>query len=727
MSSAGTLFLMLASAFGSEVAGALCSSYSLSDCPTNGGGCQVANGTNGTNGTCSTGGCGTYNTSNCPTSTGCEVSGEVCALETCAVNSSKTCANYSAYCCAGSAGEAIVQIGCGLGTTAAYQSSCDLACTVNASLNCSGYSDRCCPASTGCGFGTTAAYQNTCDLACSVNSSWSCSTYSTRCCPTSTGCAISDGLCGLLGGSSPSPAPLPLYCTVNSSLSCSGYNATCCPTSTGCGFGTTAAYNSTCDLACTVNSSWSCSTYSTRCCPTSTGCAISDGLCGLPGGSSPSPAPLPSYCTIDSSKGCSDYNATCCPTSTGCQLADGRCALQVPSSDCAIKFNAGCEDYTATCCPTTTGCAVKNNACVLPGSDASCAVNSSWGCANYTTGCCPTATGCEITEDAKCALESTQGSEVSETDQAACMSTCPVPGNLTDLSLMCPWMQCLSKSSACSSVMSALKKKAEFSVVVCSCSAEPKMSAMLAAMEGGGSCTDAAKSGLDLCNVTGSCRDVLKQGLDHMISESQCQGLLSQLNASLTPSARLCTMSWNSGKEGAPTTTAPATAAAAAPASKVVGSLTLTVSDCAAFVAQSGAAAAIKSALAAATGAEVNNIEVQLTCPSRRLASAVLSRRLGTSVAAAYEIAIPAGSRTITATSVVTAIKSSSPTAMTGLVTAALTAANLPIAGVSVATLPAPAEQGSQKQGSQTAVISAVAGLAMMPATLAVLAVIVAA
>ncbi|CAE8600130.1 unnamed protein product [Polarella glacialis] len=102
------------------------------------------------------------------------------------------------------------------------------------------------------------------------------------------------------------------------------------------------------------------------------------------------------------------------------------------------------------------------------------------------------------------------------------------------------------------------EEKAEFSVVVCSCSAEPKMSAMLAAMEGGGSCTDAVKSGgdLDLCNVTGSCKDVPKQGLDHMTSESQCQGLLSQLNASLTPSARLCTMSWISGKEGA-TTTAP--------------------------------------------------------------------------------------------------------------------------------------------------------------------------
>ncbi|CAE8691400.1 unnamed protein product, partial [Polarella glacialis] len=101
----------------------------------------------------------------------------------------------------------------------------------------------------------------------------------------------------------------------------------------------------------------------------------------------------------------------------------------------------------------------------------------------------------------------------------------------------------------------------------------------------------------------------------------------------------------------------------------------------------------LQAALAEATSADVGNISVQLTCPSRRLASAVLSRRLETSVAAAYEIAIPAGSSTVNAASVVNAIKSSSTTAMTGLVTKALTAANLPTTGVSVATLLAPAEK----------------------------------
>ncbi|CAE8630725.1 unnamed protein product, partial [Polarella glacialis] len=124
-----------------------------------------------------------------------------------------------------------------------------------------------------------------------------------------------------------------------------------------------------------------------------------------------------------------------------------------------------------------------------------------------------------------------------------------------------------------------------------------------------------------------------------------------------------------------------------------VYNLMLTVSDCATFVAQSGAESVIKAALAEATSADVGNISVQLTCPSRRLASAVLSRRLETSVAAAYEIAIPAGSSTVNAASVVNAIKSSSTTAMTGLVTKALTAANLPTTGVSVATLLAPAEK----------------------------------
>ncbi|CAE8646891.1 unnamed protein product [Polarella glacialis] len=174
----------------------------------------------------------------------------------------------------------------------------------------------------------------------------------------------------------------------------------------------------------------------------------------------------------------------------------------------------------------------------------------------------------------------------------------------------------------------------------------------------------------------------------------------------------------------AATTAAPTatTAATTAAPTVVVGSLTLTVSDCATFVAQSGADSAIKAALAEATSADVGTISVQLTCPSRRLASAVLSRRLGTSVAAAYEIAIPAGSSTVTATSVVNAVKSSSTTAMTGLVTKALTAANLPTAGVSVATLPAPAE----KVPVLLPGVSEATGLAMMPAALALLAMIAA-
>ncbi|CAE8632868.1 unnamed protein product [Polarella glacialis] len=174
----------------------------------------------------------------------------------------------------------------------------------------------------------------------------------------------------------------------------------------------------------------------------------------------------------------------------------------------------------------------------------------------------------------------------------------------------------------------------------------------------------------------------------------------------------------------AATTAAPTatTAATTAAPTVVVGSLTLTVSDCATFVAQSGADSAIKAALSEATSADVGTISVQLTCPSRRLASAVLSRRLGTSVAAAYEISIPAGSSTVTATSVVNAVKSSSTTAMTGLVTKALTAANLPTAGVSVATLPAPAE----KVPVLLPGVSEATGLAMMPAALALLAMIAA-
>ncbi|CAE8623036.1 unnamed protein product [Polarella glacialis] len=185
-----------------------------------------------------------------------------------------------------------------------------------------------------------------------------------------------------------------------------------------------------------------------------------------------------------------------------------------------------------------------------------------------------------------------------------------------------------------------------------------------------------------------------------------------------SPSSGLtCTtgLSTDSPSNELTSTAAPTAASTAAPtaapsqASKVVGSLTLTVSDCATFVAQSGADSAIKSALAIATSADVSSISVQLMCPSRRLASAVLSRRLGTSVAAAYEIAIPAGSSTVTATSVVNAIKSSSTTAMTSLVTAALKAANLPLTGVSVATLPAPAEKASEKDATPSSGMTSIA------------------
>ncbi|CAE8642180.1 unnamed protein product [Polarella glacialis] len=150
----------------------------------------------------------------------------------------------------------------------------------------------------------------------------------------------------------------------------------------------------------------------------------------------------------------------------------------------------------------------------------------------------------------------------------------------------------------------------------------------------------------------------------------------------------------------APTTASPTTAAPTAsnttlpPGSvtvtKVVGTMVMEVANCTAFTGTPGVAGAVAAGIASASGVAASSVMVALSCPSRRLASGLLARRLADAVNAAYEITVPAGSTTITAASVTSAIVSEGATGLTSKIAAAMTAANIVGVNITVKSVPEP-------------------------------------
>ncbi|CAE8715737.1 unnamed protein product [Polarella glacialis] len=119
------------------------------------------------------------------------------------------------------------------------------------------------------------------------------------------------------------------------------------------------------------------------------------------------------------------------------------------------------------------------------------------------------------------------------------------------------------------------------------------------------------------------------------------------------------------------------------------------VANCTAFTRTAGVEVAVAAGIASASGVAAGSVMVALSCPSRRLASGLLARRLADAVNAAYEITIPAGSTTITAASVTNAVVSEGATGLTSKIATAMTAANIVGVTLTVKTVPTPETKNS--------------------------------
>ncbi|CAE8648903.1 unnamed protein product [Polarella glacialis] len=157
----------------------------------------------------------------------------------------------------------------------------------------------------------------------------------------------------------------------------------------------------------------------------------------------------------------------------------------------------------------------------------------------------------------------------------------------------------------------------------------------------------------------------------------------------------------------------------------VVGTLAMSVANCTAFSGKAGVEVAVAAGIANASGVAASSVMVALSCPSRRLASGLLARRLADAVNAEYGITIPAGSTTISAASVTNAIVTEGATGLTSKIATAMTVAN--ISGVSltvtnvpeptttstVSTTAAPSKQDSSARQVFTGSLAAVLAMAM--------------
>jgi len=134
----------------------------------------------------------------------------------------------------------------------------------------------------------------------------------------------------------------------------------------------------------------------------------------------------------------------------------------------------------------------------------------------------------------------------------------------------------------------------------------------------------------------------------------------------------------------APTTTTEA-------ASRVAGTMDLTVPDCDAFAALPKVKDSLASGIAQAAGSEISasDITVWIEC-KRRLAADVLRRLDGTTAVVAYTITIPAARSTVDAASVAVALQSETPASMTEKISTAMQESGIDTVKVSVDSIEPP-------------------------------------
>ncbi|CAE8642574.1 unnamed protein product, partial [Polarella glacialis] len=125
---------------------------------------------------------------------------------------------------------------------------------------------------------------------------------------------------------------------------------------------------------------------------------------------------------------------------------------------------------------------------------------------------------------------------------------------------------------------------------------------------------------------------------------------------------------------------------------RVVGTMAMSVANCTAFTGTAGVEGAVAAGIASASGVAASSVMVALSCPSRRLASGLVARRLADAVNAEYEITIPAGSTTITAASVTNAVVSEGQTGLFYHISTAMTAASIVGVNLTVTSVPVPKE-----------------------------------
>ncbi|CAE8639080.1 unnamed protein product [Polarella glacialis] len=180
------------------------------------------------------------------------------------------------------------------------------------------------------------------------------------------------------------------------------------------------------------------------------------------------------------------------------------------------------------------------------------------------------------------------------------------------------------------------------------------------------------------CAVTKVCKD--GDALPDGFMNSTVTELRATLKTALTPCA--CVDTAVASTESNSSVTVP----------KVVGTMAMSVANCTKFTGTAGVEGAVAAGIASASGVAASSVMVALSCPSRRLASGLVARRLANAVNAAYEIAIPAGSTTITAASVTSAIVAEGASGLTSKIATAMTAANIDAVNLTVTSVSAPKE-----------------------------------
>ncbi|CAE8709736.1 unnamed protein product [Polarella glacialis] len=188
-----------------------------------------------------------------------------------------------------------------------------------------------------------------------------------------------------------------------------------------------------------------------------------------------------------------------------------------------------------------------------------------------------------------------------------------------------------------------------------------------------GACS--SKCNLHFCAVTKVCKDgdALPAGFN---MSSNVTELLATLKTALTPCACVDT----------------AVANRSVTVTRVVGTMAMSVANCTAFTGTAGVQGAVAAGIASASGVAASSVMVALSCPSRRLASGLVARRLADAVNAEYEITIPAGSTTITAASVTNAVVSEGQTGLFYHISTAMTAASIVGVNLTVTSVPVPKE-----------------------------------